>query len=75
MQNLTNIIKTVDEIKSKGLFNGNNISCALCDDDSSILTLVIHYGTEYYLCEEHLYLLLTLVKADHYFSPVSCTYG
>lgn len=49
--------------------------CALCSEYEGNLTLVEHHGVEYKLCDEHLHLLLTLTKADHYFSPASCTFG
>ena len=75
MKNSNQIIKSQSEMKSKGLFRGVYQSCALCDSDSSNLTLVEHFDTEFYLCQDHLYLYLKLTKADHYFSPVSCTYG
>lgn len=75
MKNLINITEPRQEIKSDLLFKGNEPSCSLCDSGEKNLTLVSHYDTEYYLCDEHLYLLLTLTGADHYFSPASCTYG
>lgn len=75
MKNLNQIIKIQEEMKSDLLFKGNEPSCSLCDSGDKHLTLVEHYGFEYYLCDEHLYLLLTLTKSDYYFSPASCTYG
>lgn len=75
MKNLNHINKSQEGMKSDLLFKGNEPSCSLCDSGDKDLTLVSHYGFEYYLCDEHLYLLLTLTKADYYFSPASCTYG
>ena len=49
--------------------------CEVCEKKEGNLTLVEHDGSEYYLCDEHLYLLLKLTEADNYFSPASCTYG
>ena len=75
MNNINIINKELNQIKPSGLFRGKNELCALCDDDDSNLTLVEHWDTEFYLCDEHLYLYLKLTNSDYYFSPASCTFG